>query len=206
MKKRILTGHATASVTSSIDKFGPLTRSAIDSLSGKPSTASPGVGIRAAWFDEYPIGPSDYYLRTGKIEFGPTSPAPDLLYRPNDRITLADIERAKAQCEAARVQYPHGTGTKKAEPAYRVEINKAGHITGMRLEGQGKSTLAQVGGDHYAKLAIDPFDYAMANKLDPLQMTVIKYTTRFRDKGGVQDLRKAIHTLERLIAFEGSRK
>lgn len=60
----------------------------------------------------------------------------------------------------------------------------------------------QVGGDHYAKLAIQPMDYSMKNGLDPLQHTIIKYVTRFRDKSGVEDLRKAIHTLELLIEYE----
>jgi hypothetical protein len=43
MNSKKLTGHATATVTSTLDKFGPQTRAAIDSLNGKPSTASPGL-------------------------------------------------------------------------------------------------------------------------------------------------------------------
>jgi hypothetical protein len=60
----------------------------------------------------------------------------------------------------------------------------------------------QVGGDHYTRQAIQPFEYSMRNKLDPMQHTVIKYVTRFRDKGGRKDLEKAIHTLQLLIEFE----
>jgi len=60
----------------------------------------------------------------------------------------------------------------------------------------------QVGGDHYKKLKIQPMEYSMANKLDPCQHTIIKYVTRFRDKGGITDLHKAMHVLEMLIAFE----
>lgn len=63
----------------------------------------------------------------------------------------------------------------------------------------------QIGGDHYAKLAIGPLEYSLANGLDPAQHTVIKYVTRFRDKNGVEDLRKAIHTLELLIEHEERR-
>lgn len=62
---------------------------------------------------------------------------------------------------------------------------------------------SQEGGDHYKKLKIQPMEYSMANGLDACQHTVVKYVTRFRDKGGIQDLRKAIHTLEMLIEFEG---
>jgi len=60
----------------------------------------------------------------------------------------------------------------------------------------------QIGGGHYKTLAIQPMEYSMANKLDACQHTIIKYVTRFRDKGGIQDLEKALHTLEMLIEFE----
>lgn len=60
----------------------------------------------------------------------------------------------------------------------------------------------QEGGSHYKKLKIQPMEYSMANKLDACQHTAIKYVTRFRDKGGIEDLRKAIHAIEMLIQFE----
>jgi hypothetical protein len=55
---------------------------------------------------------------------------------------------------------------------------------------------------HYAKCAIDPWIYAMRNGLDALQFSVVKYVTRFRDKGGIEDLKKCRDSLDRLIAFE----
>lgn len=61
---------------------------------------------------------------------------------------------------------------------------------------------SQIGGNHYSKLKIQPMEYSMSNGLDACQHTVIKYVTRFRDKGGIQDLRKAMHTLQMLIEFE----
>ncbi|CAB4124760.1 SaV-like [uncultured Caudovirales phage] len=63
----------------------------------------------------------------------------------------------------------------------------------------------QVGGNHYTKLKIQPMDYSMANNLDPCQHTIIKYVTRFRDKNGIEDLKKARHTLDMLIEFEQDR-
>lgn len=60
----------------------------------------------------------------------------------------------------------------------------------------------QIGGDHYTKLKIQPMTYSMENGLDPLQHTIIKYVTRFRDKNGLEDLKKARHTLDMLIEFE----
>lgn len=65
-----------------------------------------------------------------------------------------------------------------------------------------KASDVQVAGDHYKKLAIQPMRYSMENNLDALQHTVIKYVTRFRDKGGVQDLEKAKHCIDMLIQFE----
>lgn len=70
---------------------------------------------------------------------------------------------------------------------------------------QQKANKRQIGGDHYTKLAIQPMQYSMANKLDACQHTVIKYVTRFRDKGGIQDLEKAKHVIDLLIEFEQSK-
>jgi hypothetical protein len=36
----------------------------------------------------------------------------------------------------------------------------------------------QVGGSHYTRLAIQPMQYSMANELNALQHTTIKYITR----------------------------
>jgi hypothetical protein len=56
----------------------------------------------------------------------------------------------------------------------------------------------QVGGEHYQK-GIQPWDYIITNKLGYLEGNIIKYISRWKDKGGVQDLRKAQHYLEKLI-------
>lgn len=64
------------------------------------------------------------------------------------------------------------------------------------------ATDKQIGGDHYKKLKIQPMKYSMANGLDACQHTIIKYVTRFRDKGGIQDLEKAKHVIDMLIQFE----
>lgn len=60
----------------------------------------------------------------------------------------------------------------------------------------------QIGGDHYKSMPIQPMEYSMANKLDACQHTAIKYITRFREKGGIQDLEKAKHVIDMLIEFE----
>lgn len=60
----------------------------------------------------------------------------------------------------------------------------------------------QVGGDHYKTYPIQPIEYAMVNRLNYCQANAIKYVTRYRDKGGKEDLLKAIHNIELLIELE----
>ena len=60
----------------------------------------------------------------------------------------------------------------------------------------------QIGGSHYKNMPIQPMQYSMANELDACQHTIIKYVTRFREKGGVQDLEKAKHVIDMLVEFE----
>ena len=64
----------------------------------------------------------------------------------------------------------------------------------------------QEGGDHYKTKAIQPVEYCMANGIGFMEGSVIKYVTRWRDKGGVQDLKKAIHFLELLVEHEEGRE
>lgn len=63
----------------------------------------------------------------------------------------------------------------------------------------------QVGGDHYTKRAIQPWEYIEANGLDFFEGNVVKYVTRYKDKDGVKDLRKAKHYIEYLIEREGKK-
>lgn len=60
----------------------------------------------------------------------------------------------------------------------------------------------QVGGSHYKDYKIQPVEYAMANNLNYCQANAVKYITRYRDKGGIEDLKKAIHNIEILIELE----
>jgi hypothetical protein len=60
----------------------------------------------------------------------------------------------------------------------------------------------QIGGDHYKSRAIQPWDYIIANQLGFLEGNVVKYITRFAQKGGIIDLEKAQHYLTKLIEVE----
>lgn len=68
------------------------------------------------------------------------------------------------------------------------------------------SNETQIGGDHYEKLSIQVWDYVDANELDYFQGSIIKYVTRWRDKGGVEDLRKAKHFIEKYIELKGKKR
>lgn len=57
----------------------------------------------------------------------------------------------------------------------------------------------QVAGDHYRKKAIQPWDYIAANDIGYFEGNAIKYLSRWKEKGGIDDLRKARHYIDKLI-------
>lgn len=65
-----------------------------------------------------------------------------------------------------------------------------------------KSTDYQVSGDHYKKLKIQPIEYIMANQLPFPEGCIVKYATRWRDKGGIDDLRKIKQFCDFIIESE----
>lgn len=71
------------------------------------------------------------------------------------------------------------------------------HYPGLTNEDPYKT---QVGGSHYAKYAIQPTEYIIKNGLGFCEGNVIKYVTRYKDKNGIEDLRKARHYLDILIS------
>jgi hypothetical protein len=61
----------------------------------------------------------------------------------------------------------------------------------------------QVAGDHYKKYGnLQPWDVVVEWKLGYLEGTALKYIARWRDKNGVEDIKKAIHFLEKLVEVE----
>tara|TARA_R110000744_G_scaffold262304_3_gene376907 strand:+ start:898 stop:1131 length:234 start_codon:yes stop_codon:yes gene_type:complete len=70
-----------------------------------------------------------------------------------------------------------------------------------QYEREASRPSGQVGGTHYTS-KIQPIDYIKANNLDFFQGNVIKYVTRYKSKGGLEDLRKAKHYIELLIQQE----
>ena len=62
----------------------------------------------------------------------------------------------------------------------------------------------QVGGNHYASKAVQPWDAMQAwmsreEFAGYLRGNVIKYMARCNDKGGIEDVQKARHYIDKLI-------
>ena len=68
-----------------------------------------------------------------------------------------------------------------------------------------RANAIQVGGEHYNKYAIQPWDFYAALDLDFFQGSIIKYIIRFKDKGGLEDLQKAQHYLEKYIELQAAK-
>ncbi len=60
----------------------------------------------------------------------------------------------------------------------------------------------QEGGGHYKGLKIQPIEYIHANGLSYFQGNVVKYVSRYKDKNGAEDIKKAIHYLELILELE----
>jgi len=79
---------------------------------------------------------------------------------------------------------------------------------GGETDCQSGASKKQVGGDHYVNMGVQPWD-AMKSWLTPEQFhgflhgNAIKYLARCHSKGGIEDLRKARHYLDKLIEEVG---
>ena len=61
-----------------------------------------------------------------------------------------------------------------------------------------KSFKKQVGGNHYLKYKIQPVEFIIKNNIGFVEGNIIKYILRFKEKGLIADLDKAIHYIELL--------
>ena len=71
------------------------------------------------------------------------------------------------------------------------------------LEVQTNNSLEkQVGGSHYKELKIQPIEFIHANNIPFCEANAIKYLCRWRNKNGIEDLKKAKHYIDLLIELE----
>lgn len=73
----------------------------------------------------------------------------------------------------------------------------------LELFPQSGANSTQVAGSHYKNKTIQPWDYIVSNNLGYLEGNIVKYVSRWKDKGGVDDLKKAQHYLIKLIETQG---
>ena len=69
----------------------------------------------------------------------------------------------------------------------------------LAAKAEGKK---QIGGNHYSNMAITPTRYILENNIGWLEGNAIKYISRYKNKNGVEDLKKAIHYIELIIEKE----
>lgn len=61
----------------------------------------------------------------------------------------------------------------------------------------------QEGGKHYDGYTIQPVEFLQKNGLGWCESNAIKYLCRWRNKNGLEDLKKARHYIDLLIEIEG---
>ena len=55
---------------------------------------------------------------------------------------------------------------------------------------------------YYKEMPISPIEFIVANKIGFLEGNIIKYVSRYKEKNGIEDLKKAKWYIEALIQLE----
>jgi hypothetical protein len=72
----------------------------------------------------------------------------------------------------------------------------------LKPSNMSEANKTQVAGSHYKTKTIQPWDFIASNRLGYFEGNIVKYVSRWQDKGGVDDLRKAAHYLQKLIELQ----
>ena len=88
----------------------------------------------------------------------------------------------------------------------REEFYKSTRLFGIKVmfeakrsKKDGSALNIQEGGNHYKDMKIQPVEFIMANQIGYMEGNVIKYVSRYKNKNGVEDLKKARHYIDMLI-------
>jgi hypothetical protein len=106
-----------------------------------------------------------------------------------------DKEKGDWKCNSDRAEWIKENAKMETEPFGSAALTGWPYSVEKKDEPYGR----QIGGDHYSKYPIQPTEYIIKNNLNFCEGNVIKYVTRWKDKGGVEDLKKARHYLDMLI-------
>ena len=88
-------------------------------------------------------------------------------------------------------------------PLHKTNCSRARGLDAAIEGALARGALAhQEGGGHYKDMKIQPVEFIHANGIGYFEGNVIKYVSRWRAKGGVEDLKKARHYIDLLIDLE----
>jgi hypothetical protein len=95
--------------------------------------------------------------------------------------------------------------SRDGEPWERVALTipRQAMLVELPTNTQTSSALdVQIGGGHYKSYAIQPVEFIHKNKIPYIEGCAIKYLCRWREKGGIEDLKKVKHYIDLLIEME----
>lgn len=125
----------------------------------------------------------------------------DALFPKPDARSEAVMETIES-IPPAQVEWKIGDHALRSEKLQAADTHaragRALHTEMPHLDFADRALDTQVGGAHYKSMAIQPVEFIDKNKIPYLEGNAIKYICRHADKGGVQDIDKAIHYLQLL--------
>ena len=68
-----------------------------------------------------------------------------------------------------------------------------------------KSLKTQIGGSHYASMTIQPAEFILDNNIGKYEGDVIQYVSRWKEKNGLEDLKKAAQCCQILYDYYTAR-
>lgn len=149
----------------------------------EPVSVPDGDPAWLRWLNENPNTPN---LKDGTMH-STTSDLADLPGMPKD------FPRVNEFPEPATTLKLHPTAAARAELGKPLDWAAPTKVSALDV---------QEGGSHYKNLKIQPIEYIHANGIPFAEGSVIKYVTRWREKGGIKDLEKARHFIDLLIELE----
>lgn len=125
-------------------------------------------------------------------------------FKPGGVYLQADSETTELSAEAERCTYCGRRGADNCDVPPPDVCEKA--IAPEPASSEPTSPLGeQIGGNHYKDMKIQPVEFIHANGIGYIEGCVIKYVSRWRKKGGAEDLKKARHFIDLLLQLENAK-
>lgn len=161
-------------------------------------------------------------FKPGAVHYPPNQDAP-LKFNPMTGHSFDGVERIQRASDYRGVTWSYNpwTGVRRSlhdvcnnpdgsfiQPPseYLMPTDGAQFVAGMSEAPAEASALdVQVGGGHYKGMKIQPVEYIHANGIGFVEGCVIKYVSRWREKNGAEDLKKARHFIDLLLQLENAK-